>query len=77
MPEEKPAIDPVAQKLIEEAAKDVVLEARQKPNGQLQWRVPPNMVQATYLLKILEIAVAECLKNSLHPAGGSRIIKPS
>jgi len=84
MPKDTATAEKVGEKITKEADQDIILECRLKPDGGLMWRIPQNIIQAIYLLKILDVAISQILKTSLQPKmsrvvtpGGSKIILPS
>lgn len=44
---------------------DVVLEARLKADGGISWKIPPNLMAASYLLQVLETGVKEMMASTI------------
>jgi len=64
-----PQIQEEAKKVLdqEEVAEqtDVVLEARLKADGGISWKIPPNLMAASYLLQVLETGVKEMMASTI------------
>ena len=65
----------VSENIINNANADTVLECRLKSNGELSWRVPNDIKQASFMLQVLSVAVSQMLKISLQVKQPS-IIQP-
>ena len=78
------AADLVAGKISKDAADTtIVLVCRKHANGTLSWSVPTNLETASFMLKVLDVAVSQMLKMALQPRppkvltpGGNKIIIP-
>lgn len=53
------------QKVQEEAKKDIVLECRVSTSGRIAWSIPPDLVIASYMLKLLDTLIAEMISSKL------------
>lgn len=72
MSEQNPADEGTINKVTDNIAKgagvDIVLAVSINGNGRIAFDIPPNLMQADYLLKILELKVNHLIDSSLQQA---------
>jgi hypothetical protein len=44
---------------------DIVLSIKIKPDNQMEWVVPTNLITASYLLKVLDVAVSKQMEANI------------